>query len=88
LSAVRRRLGLLKDESVAFREEIYFWEQSPVWFKKHFDKQFFQSRLLEKNVSYKEYYEILKQKMDADARFIEKRYIALGEYPLCVKELL
>ena len=84
----RYRVELLKDESAAFREEIYFWEHSQVWFKKHFDNQLFQSRLLEKNISYKEYYELLKQKMDADLRFIEKRYIALSEYPICVKELL
>lgn len=84
----RYRLALLKDEAPAFREEIHFWIQSPGWFKKHFRHQKFESRLLERKVSYEEYYKLLKQKMDSDILFIEKRYISLGEYPVCVKELL
>lgn len=84
----RYRLELLKDEKAAFLEEIYFWEQAPQWFKKHFENQSFESRLLEKKVSYDEYYKILQQKMTSEIHFIEKRYIALGEYPTCAKDLL
>lgn len=84
----RYRLEQLKDEGAAFREEIHFWEQSPKWFRKHFANQFFESKLLEKKLSYEEYYKILKQKMGAEVHFIEKRYIALGEYPICAKDLL
>lgn len=82
------KLGLLKDEGPAFKEEIIFWEQSPMWFKAHFINETFTSRLLERKVSYAEYYKILKEKIKADPFFIEKRYIDFGEQPKCAMALL
>lgn len=81
----RYQLSLLKDESSAFKEEINFWEQSPKWFKEHFNGQSFESRLIEKKTTYVEYYQILKEKMSKEIFFVEKRYVELGEYPECAK---
>jgi hypothetical protein len=81
----RYQLLLLKDESSAFKEEINFWDQSPKWFKEHFNGQSFESRLIEKKTTYAEYYQILKEKMNKDVFFVEKRYVELGEYPECAK---
>lgn len=79
------QLELLKDETLAFQEEIYFWTQSPAWFKKHFETDFFESRLLGRKVNYKEYYDQLDKELKKDQHFVVKKYISLGEYPKCAE---
>lgn len=83
------QLSLAKDELPAFEKEISFYRKSPDWFKEGANSKKFNSKLLgKKNITYSEYYRILKSQIKKNKNFIINRYVELGEYPKCIKLLL
>lgn len=83
------QLSTLLDETKAFKAEIKFWEHSPIWFKKLFMFQEFDSKLTgRKNQNYQGHYEYLKNLYQRDPLLGSNLYIKLGQYPVCSKHII
>ncbi len=84
----RYQLLTLQDEAYAFKAELDFWTNSPISFKEHFKNIFFNSKVFQKKVNYEEFYKLLDKSLSQDKNFILKKYIDMGEYSQCAKEII
>lgn len=82
------QLLTLQDEAYAFKAELDFWNNSPMAFKEYFKKSFFNSKVFQKKVNYEEFYKLLDKSLVQDKNFILKKYIDMGEYSQCAKEII
>lgn len=82
------QLLTLQDEAFAFNAELEFWNNSSISFKEHFKNNYFNSKIFQKKVNYEEFYKLLDKNLSVDRNFILKKYIDLGEFSQCAKELL
>ncbi|MEA9355323.1 hypothetical protein SHI21_03885 [Bacteriovorax sp. PP10] len=82
------QLATLKDEAPAFKAELIFWNNAPEKFKTHFKNDFFYSKLFKKKLNYDEFYRLLVMSISADKNFILKKYIDMGEYSQCAKNII
>jgi len=84
----RYQLLTLQDEAYAFKAELDFWNNSPSTFKEHFKNIFFSSKIFQKKINYDEFYKLLDKSLSQDKNFILKKYIDMGEYSQCAKEII
>lgn len=84
----RYQLLTLQDEAYAFKAELDFWNNSSLTFKEHFKNSFFNSKIFQKKVNYDEFYKLLNKSLSQDKNFILKKYIDMGEYSQCAKEII
>lgn len=84
----RYQLLTLQDEAYAFKAELDFWNNSPQNFKDYFKNSFFNSKVFQKKVNYDEFYKLLDKNLAEDKKFILKKYIDMGEYSQCAKEII
>lgn len=82
------QLATLKDETPAFNAELIFWNNAPDKFKNYFKNDFFYSKLFKKKLNYDEFYRLLGMSIGTDKNFILKRYIDMGEYSQCAKNII
>lgn len=82
------QLLTLQDEAYAFKAELDFWNNSPQSFKDYFKNSFFNSKVFQKKVNYDEFYKLLDKNLAEDKNFILKKYIDMGEYSQCAKEII
>lgn len=82
------QLATLKDEAPAFNMELIFWNNAPVNFRNHFKDSFFHSKIFKKKVKYDEFYKLLTKNISKDKNFILKKYIDMGEYSQCAKNII
>lgn len=82
------QLLTLLDEAEAFKAELMFWNNAPAAFKNHFTNTFFNSKIFQKRVNYTEFYKLLNASITEDKNFILKKYIDMGEYASCAKNII
>lgn len=82
------QLLTLLDEADAFKAELVFWNNAPAVFKDHFKNVFFNSKVFQKRLNYEEFYKLLDVSISADKNFILKKYIDMGEYSQCAKNII
>jgi hypothetical protein len=82
------QLLTLLDEAEAFKAELIFWNNSLLTFKAHFKNMSFNSKLFQKRVNYEEFYKLLDVSIREDKNFILKKYIDMGEYAPCAKNII
>lgn len=82
------QLLTLLDEAEAFKSELVFWNNSPANFKMHFKDVYFNSKLFQKRMNYEEFYKLLDANIKSDKNFILKKYIDMGEYAQCAKNII
>lgn len=82
------QLLTLLDEAEAFKAELQFWNNAPAAFKDHFKDSFFNSKVFQKRVNYAEFYKLLDSSITEDKNFILKKYIDMGEYATCAKNII
>lgn len=82
------QLATLKDEAPAFDQELVFWNNAPVKFKNHYKNNFFYSKIFKKKLKYEEFYKLLNRSISEDKNFILKKYIDMGEYSQCAKNII
>jgi hypothetical protein len=81
------QLALLKDEIPAYAREAKFFETAPEWFRKKLSGKKYRSELLQKDVDAPTFYRELQAATKMDRKFLVKRLVDLGAYPVCVLEL-
>lgn len=82
------QLLTLLDEAEAFKSELLFWNNSPAIFKNHFKDIYFNSKLFQKRMNYEEFYKELEVSIKRDKNFVLKKYIDMGEYKQCAKNII
>lgn len=82
------QLLTLLDEADAFKAELLFWNNSPAKFKDHFKTMYFNSKVFQKRMNYEEFYKLLDVSITQDKNFILKKYIDMGEYAPCAKNII
>lgn len=79
---------LLRDERSALLSDVYFWKDSPAWFKRRLRKIKFKSKLLPGEWTYSKYYEAIEKKLENSPKFPMDRYIEIEKLPACAKAFI
>lgn len=81
-------LVVLRDERTAFLSEVFFWKDSPDWFKRRLRRKTFTSKLIPGTWTYSEYYKELEKRLEVNDKFPMDRYVEIEKIPACARALL